>query len=46
MLGYSTDTIYRRWKSWGLPAFKIGTGNGGLRFRERQIEKWIEDRKA
>ena len=38
MLGISRQTLYNRWKVWGLKAHKIG---GALKFRERDIESWL-----
>ena len=38
-LGVSKQTIYERWRSWGLRAHKVGKH---LRFRERDVESWLE----
>lgn len=37
------STLQRRWRTWGLPATRVGKA---LRFRERDIERWLETRKA
>lgn len=42
-LAISTDTIYDEWRSWGLPAYRIGKH---LRFREREIEAWVDQQAA
>jgi excisionase family DNA binding protein len=41
-LSVSVKTLYRRWREWGLPAYEVG----GLKFRERDVENWIERRVA
>ncbi|WP_160051324.1 helix-turn-helix domain-containing protein [Nocardiopsis sp. FR26] len=38
MLGISRQTLYNRWKEWGLRSHKVGRC---LRFRERDIESWL-----
>lgn len=42
-LGISRQTLYNRWKEWGLKAYKVG---GSLRFRERDIESWLSHQAA
>ncbi|MEV0417336.1 helix-turn-helix domain-containing protein [Streptosporangium canum] len=42
-LGVPKATIYDKRKEWGLPAYKIGKH---LRFRERNVETWIEKQAA
>jgi excisionase family DNA binding protein len=42
-LGISVDTLYRRWQIWGMRAYRVGRQ---LRFRERDIEGWLENRAA
>lgn len=37
--GVPTSTIYEKWRAWGLPGYKIGKH---LRFRERDLETWLE----
>lgn len=41
LLGVSVDTVYRRWREWGLTGYKIGRL---LKFRERDMENWLESR--
>lgn len=43
MLDVSVDTLYRRWRSWGLRGFYVGRQ---LRFRCRDVEHWIERKVA
>jgi excisionase family DNA binding protein len=40
--GVPVATIYHEWRAWGLNGLKIGKH---LRFRERDIEAWL-DRQA
>lgn len=42
-LGVSLTTLYRQWRAWGLHAYRIGHG---LKFRERDIEGWLERQAA
>lgn len=42
-LGVPKTTIYDRWKEWGLPAHRVGRH---LRFRERNVETWLERQAA
>jgi excisionase family DNA binding protein len=37
-LGVHHDTLYRRWREWGLPGIYVGRS---LKFRERDIESWL-----
>ena len=39
LLGVSKRTLYGKWAEWGIPAKRIGKH---LRFRERDLERWIE----
>jgi excisionase family DNA binding protein len=43
MLGISADTVYDEWKKWGLKGYRIGKH---LRFREREVDQWIEKQAA
>jgi excisionase family DNA binding protein len=43
MLAISPDTVYDEWRKWGLKGYRIGKH---LRFREREIEQWIEKQAA
>lgn len=43
MLGISADTVYDEWRKWGLKGYRIGKH---LRFKEREIEQWIEKQAA
>ena len=38
-LDVPVPTLYDRWRKWELPGYKIGKA---LKFRERDIEAWIE----
>ncbi|MFI9598174.1 helix-turn-helix domain-containing protein [Nonomuraea sp. NPDC052265] len=42
-LGIPKATVYDRWKVWGIPAYKVGRT---LRFRERNVETWLERNRA
>ena len=42
-LGVSKYTVYDSWRSWGLGAHRVGKH---LRFRERDLEAWIDAHKA
>lgn len=42
ILGVPVGTVYHEWRAWDLPAYRVGKH---LRFREREIEAWI-DRQA
>jgi excisionase family DNA binding protein len=39
LLGIPERTVRAKWREWGLPAYRIGRA---LRFRERNVEAWIE----
>jgi excisionase family DNA binding protein len=43
ILGVSPDTVYDEWRKWGLKGYRIGKH---LRFRERELEQWIEKQAA
>jgi len=43
MLAVSPDTVYDQWRQWGLKGYKIGKH---LRFREREVEQWINQQAA
>ena len=38
-LDVPTSTLYKRWREWGLQAYRIGRA---LKFRERDIEAWLD----
>lgn len=42
-LGLSSCTLYRQWRKWGLKGYRVGRQ---LKFREREIESWLESRVA
>ena len=42
-LGMSYCTLVKRWKWLGLKPYRVG---GCLKFRERDLEAWLEDRRA
>ena len=42
-LQVSTDSLYKRWRAWGLPGIHVGRL---LRFRERDINTWLEKHAA
>ncbi len=39
-LGLSTETVLRRWRAGELPGYRLATNC--LRFREDEIERWLE----
>ncbi len=43
LLGLPEATIRDRWKTWGLEAHRIGRA---LRWRERDVQAWIDRQKA
>jgi excisionase family DNA binding protein len=43
MFGVPVSTIRNEWKAWGLPGVKIGRY---VKFRERNVEAWIDARTA
>jgi excisionase family DNA binding protein len=43
LLGFHEDTVYRDWRKWGLNGFHVGRQ---LRFRQRDIDAWIEQKAA
>lgn len=42
-LGLSTETVLRRWRAGELPGFRLGSNV--LRFRESDVEEWLEGRR-
>jgi excisionase family DNA binding protein len=38
-LDVPTSTLYKRWREWGLTAYRVGRS---LKFRERDIDVWID----
>lgn len=42
LLGLPETTIRAQWRKWGLQAVKVGRA---LRWRERDLEAWIEKHK-
>lgn len=40
LLGLSCETVLRRWRAGELPGYRLGTNV--LRFRESEIEHWLE----
>ena len=42
MLGLSSETVLRRWRAGELPGFRLGSNV--LRFRQSEIEAWLEER--
>ena len=42
-LGISRDSLYDNWRTWGLPGYYIGKH---LRFREREVDAWLEKQAA
>lgn len=45
MLGISRGTLYRLIRVGEIPAFKLSKG-GRWRFKRRDLESWLEDRKS
>ena len=43
LLAIPPNTVYDEWRRWGLRGYWIGKH---LRFREREVEQWIERRAA
>ena len=43
MLAVPVDTVYDQWRQWGLKGYRIGKH---LRFREREVDQWIEKQAA
>jgi excisionase family DNA binding protein len=41
--GVPVATIYHEWRKWGLKGIKVGRH---LRFRERDIESWLDKQAA
>jgi excisionase family DNA binding protein len=44
LLGLSTPSILRRWRSGELPGFRLSSNV--LRFRPSEIEAWLEDHRG
>jgi excisionase family DNA binding protein len=42
-LGIGKSTLYRTWQQLGLPAYRVG---GRLRFRDTDLEEWIDEHRA
>jgi excisionase family DNA binding protein len=42
LLGVPTSTLYKRWREFGLPAYRVGRA---IKFRERDIDAWLETRR-
>lgn len=42
MLGVPERTVRAQWRTWGLPAYRIGKH---LRWRERDVHHWIDHHK-
>lgn len=40
-LAVPLSTLYSNWRTWGLPAYRVGKH---LRFRERDLERWLVGR--
>jgi excisionase family DNA binding protein len=43
-LGVSPETVLRRWRAGELPGYRLASNV--LRFRESEIEAWLEDQRA
>lgn len=43
ILNVSRDTVYDKWREWGLKCYRVGTQ---LRFREREVWAWLESNAA
>ena len=42
-LGVPKKTVYGCWRQWGLQGYRVGRY---LRFRERQVEEWLQSREV
>ena len=42
-LGVPKKTVYSCWRQWGLRGYRVGRY---LRFRQRQVEEWLESREV
>jgi len=42
-LGVPKKTVYGCWRAWGLRGYRVGRY---LRFRERHVEEWLQNREA
>ena len=45
LLGFSPATVLDRFERGDLPGFRLGRKGGPVRFRESEIEAWIESRR-
>ena len=39
MLDVPESSMYKNWRTWGLKAYRVGRS---LKFRERDIEAWLD----
>jgi len=42
-LGVPKKTLYNQWREWGLRGYRVGQS---LKFRERDLEDWLERHEA
>jgi excisionase family DNA binding protein len=42
-LGVPKKTVYGCWRQWGLRGYRVGRY---LRFREQQVEEWLQSREV
>jgi excisionase family DNA binding protein len=42
-LGVPKKTVYGCWRAWGLRGYRVGRY---LRFRERHVEEWLQNRET
>jgi excisionase family DNA binding protein len=42
-LGVPKKTVYGCWRQWGLRGYRVGRY---LRFRQRQVEEWLQSREV
>jgi excisionase family DNA binding protein len=42
-LGVPKKTVYGCWRHWGLRGYRVGRY---LRFRQRQVEEWLQSREV
>lgn len=43
-LGVSTETVLRKWRAGVIPGFRLGSNV--LRFSERDIAEWLDQRRV
>lgn len=43
LLSVPLSTLYQKWRTWGLRAYRVGKA---LRFRESDVWLWLEDQAA